>query len=150
MRRPEFQTSLFPELPRPALKPEPAPLEKDFMRQVKDLAEKMGLPSVHIENYCGNKFFVECPICGNKTLATCRKRNNTGNAGTPDLIGIEWAIELKRDRNQRGEAFEPSIRQKSQMEKLSGLGVPVMVASPGNINEAINFLKNIQKGNSHE
>ena len=141
-----LQTTLFPDLPRPALKPEPAPLEKDFMRQVKDLAEKMGLPSVHIENYCGNKFYSTCSHCGHSDLVTCRKRNNTGNAGAPDLIGIQWAIELKRDRNQRGEAFEPSIRQKTQMEKLSGQGIPVMVASPGNVAEALHFLNELKGG----
>jgi hypothetical protein len=128
------------------------------MHQVKELAEKMGLPSVHIENYCGNKFSPKCScggeavcsVCGKPVLAHCRKRNNTGSIGTPDLIGIAWAIEFKRDRNQRGEPFEPSIRQKTKMERLHNQGVPVMLLYPGNLTNAINFLKNIQKGKIYE
>lgn len=151
MKRQALQISLFPDIPRTATKPEPGPLEADFMNEVKELAEKMGLPSLHIENFCGNKFFPKCScggsavcsVCGKPVLAHCRKRNNTGNAGTPDLIGIAWAVELKRDRNQRGEPCAPSIRQKTTMEKLHDHGVPVMLAHPGNLSEVISFLKTI-------
>ena len=132
-----LQTTLFGDSLRPVHKPDHhEPLEKVFMQQVKELAEKMGLPAVHIENYCGNAFNVECPCCGNKTLAHCRKTLNKESAGLPDLLGLAWGIELKRHAN-----YEPSPLQTATHEKLRRQGVPVMVATPENVSEAVNFLK---------
>ena len=136
-----MQTSLFPDLRGPALKPEPVPLEADFMAEVKRYAASLGLPSIHVETYCGNAFNVECPVCGNRTLAHCRKTLNKENAGLPDLLGIAWGIEMKRHAN-----YEPSPLQAATHAALCRAGVPCMVVHPGNMPEAINFLKNIQKG----
>jgi hypothetical protein len=152
-RKANLQTTLFPDIPQNAPKPAPGPLEVAFMNEVKELAEKLGLPALHIENYCGNKFFPKCScggsavcsVCGKPVLAHCRKRNNTGNAGTPDLIGISWAVECKRDRNQRGDSFAPSIRQKTTMEKLHDQGIPVVVGNLARMNEVENFLKAISR-----
>ena len=141
MRRPELQTSLFPDPRRSALKPEPGPLEADFMAEVKRYAASLGLPSLHVETYCGNAFNVECPICGNKTLAHCRKTLNKENAGLPDLLGIAWGVELKR-----AASYEPSPLQAATHAALRRAGVPCMVASPGNVSEAMEFLKNLSKG----
>lgn len=139
------QTELFPNMPKPKDKPEHMFLEKSFMQDVMDYALKIGLSNLHVDYYCGNKFFVECPCCGNKTLAECHKSNNKENSGLPDIIGIAWGIELKRDRNQRGDAYEPSLRQKTQMEKLHDHGIPVIVGNPGNMVEIEKFLKSIHK-----
>lgn len=138
-RRVILQTSLFPDLREPATKPEPGPLENDFMAEVKRYAASLGLPSIHIETYCGNAFNVECPVCGNKTLATCRKTLNKEAAGLPDLLGIAWGLELKRHAS-----YEPSPLQAARHAALRRAGVPVMVVHPGNINEAIDFLKSLK------
>ena len=115
------------------------------MRQFQDTAAFLGLPSVHIGYYCGNKFFVKCSHCGHLELATCHKRNNTENSGLPDLCGIAWGIETKRDRNQRGDGYEPTDRQTAAHEALRRQGVPVIVAHPGNLQEAITFLQKLSK-----
>jgi len=135
MKRQALQTTLFPDLPRTAFKPEPGPMEKDFMDEVRRLAGSMGLPSVHIEYFCNNKFFVECPCCGHKTLAHCRKSNNKENAGLPDLMGIRFGLEVKRN------GFEPSVLQTETIERLRKAGIPCLVVSPGNQSEAVKFLK---------
>jgi hypothetical protein len=131
-----MQTSLFPDLRGPALKPEPGPLEADLMIEMKRYAASLGLPSIHVETYCGNAFNVECPVCGNKTLAHCRKTLNRAAAGLPDLLGIAWGVEVKRNAN-----YEPSPLQAATHAALRRAGVPVMVVNPDNINEAIDFLK---------
>jgi hypothetical protein len=133
-----LQTTLFPDLDtRTVIKPEPGPLEKDFMRDVQRYAASLGLPSIHIEYFCGNKFFVECPCCGTKVLAHCRKSNNKENAGLPDLLFLKACIEVKRD------GFEPSPLQVSTHEALQRQGVLVITVSPGSVSEAMEFLKNI-------
>ncbi len=128
------------------LKPAPKQEEEKLMRQIQDAARLLGLPSVHIGYYCGNKFFVKCSHCGHLELATCHKRNNTENAGLPDLCGIAWGIETKRDRNQRGEPFEPTDLQKATHEALRQQNVPVLVVSPGNLGEAVSFLQKLSRG----
>jgi hypothetical protein len=132
------------------LKPAPRQDEEKLMRQLKDAAALLGLPSVHISYYCGNKFYVRCSHCGNIELAECRKRNNQENAGLPDLCGISWGIETKRDRNQRGDPFEPSDMQTATHEWLRRAGVPVIVAHPGNLQETISFLQNISRERLNE
>jgi hypothetical protein len=115
------------------------------MRSLKQAAALLGLPSVHISYYCGNRFYVRCTHCGHLELATCNKRNNQENAGLPDLCGIRWGIETKRDRNQAGDAFEPDDRQTAAHAALRRQGVPVMVCSPGNLKEAIGFLQQLSR-----
>ncbi len=126
----------------------PQQAEAAFMRQIMDLARLLGLPCLHVSYYCGNKFYVKCSHCGHPELATCRKRNNTENAGLPDLCGIAWEIKTKRDRNQTGEPFEPSDRQTATHARLRAAGVPVLVVSPGNVQEAVDFLRNMQNENN--
>jgi hypothetical protein len=135
-----IQTSLFPNIARPVLKPEPAPLERDFMLEVQHYATSLDLPSIHVGTYCGNAFNVECPCCGNKTLAHCRKTINRHLAGYPDLIGLAWGIETKR------QGFEPDPRQVAVHEKLRRAGIPVIVVNPGNVAEALHFLNELKGG----
>lgn len=148
-RRPRaIQLELLPgtnEARRWKLKAPPRQEEAAFMRSLQQAARLLGLPSVHISYYCGNKFYVRCPNCGHVTLAECRKTNNQENAGLPDLCGIAWGIETKRDRNQRGDGYEPTARQTAAHESLRRQGVPVMVAHPGNLQEAITFLQEIAR-----
>jgi hypothetical protein len=113
------------------------PLEKDFMQDVQHYAVSLSLPSIHVETFHQNSFMVQCPVCGNSTLATCRKAVNRHLAGYPDIIGVSWGIETKR------EGFEPSPLQVSTHEALRRQGVPVITVSPGNVSEAVNFLKTI-------
>ena len=128
------------------LKAAPRQQEKKFMEGLQQAASMLGLPCIHVEYYCGNKFYVKCSHCGHLELATCNKRNNVQNSGHGDLIGIKWEIECKRDRNQRGDAFEPTDRQSATHEALRRHGVPVMVAHPGNLQEAVSFLQWLSKG----
>jgi hypothetical protein len=127
------------------LKAPPRQAEAAFMRQLQEAARLLGLPSVHISYYCGNKFYVRCSHCGHVELATCRKTNNSENAGLPDLCGISWGIETKRDRNQRGDPFEPTDRQTAKHEELRRAGIHCMVAHPGNLTETISFLQRLSK-----
>lgn len=123
----------------------PLELEKKFMKQLQDVAYKLGLPCLHIEYYCGNKFYVKCSKCGHPTLATCHKRNNTENVGQPDLIGIAWTIETKRDRNKRGDAEKTTPIQDLVMRLLKEAGIPGIVANPAKMQEAIDFLQKLAR-----
>ncbi len=148
MRTESKQLELFPGTNTARswkLKAPPRQQETAFMRQLQQAARLLGLPSVHISYYCGNKFYVRCSHCGHVELAECRKRNNQENAGLPDLCGIAWGIETKLDRNQRGDAFEPTARQTAAHDALRRQGVPVIVAHPGNLQEAISFLQKLSK-----
>ena len=140
MKRSALQTTLFPDAPRPVHKPEPGPAEADFMQELQRLAVNMDQPSIHIENYCGNSFYSVCSLCGHRDLVTCRHTINKHLAGYPDIIGISWGIETKRD------GFEPSPLQVEVHKRLSRQGVPVMIASPGNLLEAVRFLQKLAKG----
>jgi hypothetical protein len=139
MKRSAIQTTLFPDIPRTAFKPERIPLEKDFMQDIQRYASSLNLPSVHIENYCGNSFNVACPVCGNSTLATCRKTLNKALVGYPDILGLSWAIETKRD------GYEPTTLQVATHERLRRQGVPVMVCNPGNLPDAVRFLQKLAR-----
>jgi hypothetical protein len=125
------------------LKAPPKQEEAVFMRQLQDAARLMGLPSIHLSYYCGNRFYKKCPHCGHVELVTCNKTNNGENAGHGDLIGIAWEIETKRDRNQAGDPFEPTDCQTATHEALRKAGIPVMVSHPGNLQATIQFLKNL-------
>jgi hypothetical protein len=113
----------------------------DLMR----MARALGLPCLHLEYYCGNKFFVQCPDCGRKILAECHKSNNADAAGLPDILGIAWGLETKRDRNGRGDPFEPAPGQAAAFDRLRAAGLPVLVASPGSEPEAIQFLSRMAR-----
>lgn len=135
MKGQALQTTLFPDLPRRVSITEPGPLERDFMRDVQRLAGNMGLSSIHVENYCGNAFYSVCSHCGHRDLVTCRATNNKHLAGYPDIIGVSYGIETKRD------GFEPSEVQVAVHERLRRQGVPVITISPGNQAQAMEFLK---------
>jgi hypothetical protein len=138
MKRQALQTSLFGDLPRPVSKPEPSLLEKDFMQDVQRLAASLCLPSIHVETFHQNSFMVQCPVCGNSTLATCRKAVNKHLANWPDLIIPKACIETKRT------GYEPTPQQAAKHERLRRQGVPVLVVSQSNVGEAIKFLKGLK------
>jgi hypothetical protein len=123
----------------------PLELENKFMKQLQAVAYQLGLPCLHIEYYCGNKFYVKCSKCGHRELATCHKRNNTENVGQPDLIGIAWTIETKRDRNKRGDAEKTTPIQDLVAKLLQEAGIPGMVANPAKMQEAVDFLQRLSK-----
>jgi hypothetical protein len=148
MRRIEAkQLTLFPDLvvePRVQLKPMPEQSEKAFMVEVMTAAELIGLPSVHLQTYHENSFWVTCGQCGARVLATCRKPVNAEYAGWPDIIGVAWAVECKRNRNLNGDPFLPSAEQRGRMDNLSAVGVPVLLANPARKQETIDFLRKIK------
>ena len=88
--------------------------EKKYMADIMKLARSLNLPCIHIEHFCGNKFFptcsgskkrphketkLICPICHRPVIATCVNRINKNLAGHFDILGISWAIETKHKKN---------------------------------------------------
>ena len=127
------------------LKPAPRQDEERFMRQLQAAAVLLGFATIHLPTYHKNSFWVTCGRCGARVLATCRKPINGEYAGFPDILFISAGIECKRDRNARGDPFEPSPLQTATHERLRRAGVPCLVVSPGNLSEAITFLKTIKR-----
>jgi hypothetical protein len=134
------QTELFPELEtKPKRKPAHTPLEKNFMQGIMDYASKLGLPNLHVENYCGNSFYSVCECCGHKQLVTCRATNNKNLAGMPDILFVKAGIEVKRS------GMQPNELQIRTHEKLKKQGIPVITVSPENTSELHDFMQKVAK-----
>jgi len=109
--------------------------EKVFMNDISRFLSSF--PHIHIEYYCGNKFWVECK-CGNKILAECHKVNNAKNAGAPDLIGIAWAIETKHKVHGKNTKLAPA--QDAFRHKLESMKIPFLKLDETNADEILNFI----------
>ena len=121
MKRQGLQYDLFGDAPRTASKLEPKPLEAAFMTDLMKMARSMGLECLHLQTYHENSFYSTCSACGHRDLVTCRKPVNAEYTGWPNIIGVRWAIETKRD------GFEPTAAQINTHERLRHQGVPVVV-----------------------
>jgi hypothetical protein len=127
------------------LKAPPKQDEEKLMRQLQEAAALLGLVTVHLQTFCNNHFYVTCPACKRPILAHCKAHPNAEYAGMPDILVVSAAVEVKRDRNQAGDPFEPTARQTAAHEALRRRGIPVMVVSPGNLQEAVQFLQRLSK-----
>jgi len=132
--------------------------EKVYMNSLIKTATSMDLPCIHIEYFCGNKFYPTCkgtrfaphketraicPCCGKPVLATCINRINKGLAGHYDIIGVEWAIESKHKINKGKQVAKPSIRQSIKELYYDCMGVPNIIVNESDEQIAFNFLKTL-------
>lgn len=124
-------------------------IEDNFRKDIEHAASAMDLPCVHIEYYCGNKFWVKCQTCGKLNLAECHRAINKNLKGQPDIIGIAWTIETKCSRNKKGEAFKPSPEQLATIEYYKSKNIPTLVLSTQESDKAIEFLQELVKKRKH-
>lgn len=130
--------------------------EKKFMNTIIETAFALDLPCVHIDYFCGNKFFptctgqaghkhpprrAVCPVCGRDVLAVCVNRINRGLAGHYDILGIGWAIETKHKTNKGPQVAKPTGAQvpKSALYKITK--VPHLTVNESNEEEVFRFLR---------
>jgi len=136
--------------------------EKRIMEDLIRAAFALGLPCIHIQYFCGNKFYpvctgsherphaptpAVCPVCHQRVLAHCRATNNKHLAGHYDIIGVAWAIETKHKVNKGDQdpTKQLSDGQRFKSELYGATDVPSMVINEGNINEAVSFLTRLSK-----
>jgi ferredoxin len=150
-KKPPEQSSLFPdantvsldEFKKGAKKRQQH--EKKFMESVREVAASLGLPSVHIRNYCGNRS--RCPSCG--TTVTCHNILNKNLKGMHDIIGVSWTIETKHKTNKvKPQSPKPTLHQSLHSSLYSLYGVPSLIVNEDGFSEAYNFLKQIAEGRS--
>jgi len=113
--------------------------EKKLMDDIVSAAASLDLPSVHIEYYCGNKFYPTCsgkrkqphaparaicPVCKKPVLAVCTNRINRGLVGQFDILGVSWAIETKHKRNKGRQVATLSATKKLIVPWYESLKVP--------------------------
>jgi len=130
--------------------------EKKFMTDLIGAAGAMGLPSIHINYFCGNKFFpictgtpthrhqpvrLICPACHQPHLVTCRNRINTALQGHFDILGISWAMETKHKINKGPQTAKPSTSQHSRALTYTSFNIPHIVINESNVPQAIQFLQ---------
>lgn len=131
-------------------------IERKFMKDIIKSANALDLPAIHIEYFCGNKFYPTCsgaknnphppvraicPKCGKTVLAVCTNRINRGLAGQFDILGISWAIETKHKRNLGAEKAKNSSRQENIVPWYESFGVPHITANEGDNQEIWHFLQ---------
>lgn len=118
-------------------------VEDNFRKDIERAAALMDLPCIHIEYYCGNKFWIKCHACGKLNLAHCQKTINKGLKGQPDIIGVGWVVETKTARNKKGEPFKPTPEQQDTLEYYKKKNIPVLLLSNAESDEAIRFLRQL-------
>lgn len=132
--------------------------EKKFMNTIIETAFSLDLPCVHIEYFCGNKFFptcsgqgkhkhppvrAVCPVCKQPVLAICVNRINKGLAGHFDILGIGWAIETKHKVNKGAQEAKPDKTQVPKSALYQITEVPHLTANESNEQEVFTFLRGI-------
>lgn len=119
------------------------------MHDIMQVATNFDLPCIHIEYFCGNKFYPRCPCggmavcskCKRPVLAHCTNRINKGLAGYPDIIGVAWTIEAKHKTNKKKEQkLKLQPNQDAIIVMMKAIGIPALVVNEDNAQEAINFL----------
>lgn len=130
------------------------------MNDIIRAAFSMGLPCIHIEYYCGNKFYPSCsgtkenphepanaicPTCGEPVLAECTNVLNKNLKGHYDIIGIAWAIETKHKINKGAQdaTLDPAQSIRRYLYDLKG--VPNISANESNDKEVLAFLYSIKE-----
>jgi len=132
--------------------------EKKLMNDLMDIAKSLGLPCIHIEHFCGNKFYPTCsgpkynthkevkaicPICKKTVLAHCLNRINKKLAGNFDIIGIAWAIETKHKVNKGKQNPKLDPRQKRKKNFYKSFGVPYLVVNESGVQKGFDFLREL-------
>lgn len=133
--------------------------EKKWMNTIIETAFALDLPAVHVEYFCGNKFFPTCtggkgkkkhpprraicPTCGSEVLAICVNRINKGLTGHFDILGIGWAIETKHKVNKGAQEARPDKTQVPKSALYEITCVPHLTVNESNEQEVFNFLRTI-------
>ena len=159
------QVDLFPqELNRVSLEDykamsrKPVQHEKKFMGDIIETAFKLDLPCIHIKYFCGNTFYATCghcsnergqkiiaicPVCGRKVLVTCLNRLNRDLAGHFDLLGVDWAIELKHKTNKGPQEAKPAPAQFFKSCLYDVCNIPNLTANEDDSLKVYRFLREL-------
>ena len=128
LRKPERNLVSLEEFKK-TVSEKPKQHEKKFMNDIMRIAASFDLPCIHIQYYCGNKFFPTCsgtktkphkptrafcPVCQKPILAVCTNRINRGLSGHYDILGISWAIETKHKVNKGKQKIKLADNQKNR------------------------------------
>lgn len=131
--------------------------EKKFMKEVMEAAFALDLPCIHIEYFCGNKFYATCDSCSTKqnrvravcpschrpVVVTCHNRINKHLAGHHDILGIDWAIETKHKINKGKQSAKGDIGQQIKSVIYDACAVPNITVNEADNIEIFNFLRKV-------
>jgi len=132
--------------------------EAKFMNTIIETAFALDLPCIHVDYFCGNKFYptctgnkdkkhkparAVCPTCGKEVLAICVNRINKGLAGHYDILGINWAIETKHKVNQGPQTAKPAGSQIFKSALYQVTEIPQLVVNEADEKVVFNFLRDI-------
>lgn len=123
-------------------------------------AFSLGLPCIHIEYYCGNKFYPTCsgspdhphekrraicPECGNEVLAVCQNVLNKNLKGHYDIIGIAWAVETKHKTNKGPQEASLDRSQEIRRQLYDVTNVPNISVNESDDRKILAFLFSIKE-----
>jgi len=132
--------------------------EKKFMNTIIETAFALDLPCIHVDYFCGNKFYPTCtgnrfkkhkptraicPTCGKDVLAICVNRINKGLAGHFDILGINWAIETKHKVNKGPQTAKPAGSQIFKSVLYQVTEIPQLVVNEADEKVVFDFLRKI-------
>lgn len=135
----------------------PTQYEKKFMNRVMEVAFSLDLPCIHIEYFCGNKFYATCdscstkanrvravcPICHRPVLVTCLNRINKHLAGHADILGVDWAIETKHKINKGKQVAKGNPRQQVKELLYDHCSIPNITVNEADDQEIFDFLRKL-------
>lgn len=160
------QTSLFPDQNMMSLedykknRTKPKQHEKKFMQDIMQIAKSLGLPCLHIEYFCGNKFYArcdecsrkrkkvveaKCPCCGKRVLAHCVNRINKILTHEYDIVGVGWGIETKHKINKGPQMARGTIGQQIRGLEYDMEGIPHLTINEDDAQLALEFLNTLRK-----
>ena len=157
------QVSMFPETNMVSLEDykksarKPVQHEKKFMNSVMQVARTLDLPCLHLDYFCGNKFYATCincsnnshqvravcPVCHKPVLVTCLNRINKHLAGHYDILGLEWAIETKHKINKGKQVAKNAPRQENKSFFYNQCSIPNITVNESDDQEIFDFLRKL-------
>jgi len=152
-KRGSINTIPLEEFKEATAKRRPRRAEKKLMDDIIRVAFSMGLPCIHVENFCGNTFVpfcdehrvpMVCPKCGRVRPVTCRHVLNRHLAGHFDIIGVAWAIETKHKTTKvirQDPALDPRQEIKQILYTLSD--IPTAVINEDTLDRLLPFFKSL-------
>ncbi len=127
------------------------------MNKVIETAFALDLPCIHIEYFCGNRFYATCDRCSSKShrvravcpqchrpvVVTCLNRINKHLAGHHDILGIEWAIETKHKINKGKQKAKGNVTQQIKGVLYDHCAIPNITVNEADEQEIFNFLRTV-------
>ncbi len=135
------QTDLF-NLLKKKVKKKRRQVEDKFRNSIQDFLKLIKVPFVHINYYCGNKFYHRCPHCHKFSVVSCNKINNLANAGHFDILGIAWAIETKTFKRKTVVQDNQKLRQQDYLNA----GIPSLICHDRQTRTILDFIGKIYPG----